>query len=63
MKLTFDLEGTIAYLHPNQVNNERAVQSSLCLFVCFPSVCVHVRMRGYLFSSFFCVCFGDVCAL
>lgn len=25
MKLTFDLEGTITRLHPNQLDNERAV--------------------------------------
>lgn len=34
MNLTFDLEGRISHLHPNQVDNEQAVHSSLCECVC-----------------------------
>lgn len=48
MKLTFELEGAIAYLHPNHVDSERVVQSSAYLVVCI-----------YLFVCF--LCFGNVC--
>lgn len=58
MKLTFDLEGAIARLHPNQLDNEQAVQPSLCLFIC---VCVWSRAWSlvcvcvFIFFLFVCV--------
>lgn len=49
MKLTFVLPTTITHLYPNQVDNEQAVQSLLCLCVCCVDifVCVLVCFDVY----------------
>ncbi len=64
MRLTFDLKGTITYLHPNQLDNERAFQPSLCSYVLANSVCVHVYIYIFvpfrLFARIICVCLKPV---
>lgn len=52
MKLTFELEGAIAYLHPNHVDSERVDQSAVCLL---ERLCVCV-CEYLFFCLFVCVC-------